>query len=73
MIFFLAVSLKTYIIGTRSYRLIEAVPSSTHDLCFRAKLRKISKPHFYCMNVGCKGSILHGHVSMIDIYLVLIF
>ena len=36
----------------------EAVLTSTHNLCFRAKIRKNvypCKPHFYCIKVGCKG------------------
>ena len=32
--------LKTYIVGTRYNRLIDAVLTSTHNLCFRAKIRK---------------------------------
>ena len=41
---------------------------STHNLCFRAKIRKNvypCKPQFYYVKVGCKGSTLHGHVFMI--------
>ena len=37
---------------------IEAVLTSTHNLCFRAKIRKNvypCKPQFYYMKVGCKG------------------
>ena len=36
----------------------EAVLTSTHNLCFRAKIRKNEypcKPQFYCIKVGCKG------------------
>ena len=44
-----------------------AVLTCTHDLCFRAKIRKNVYPcklQFYCIKVGCKGgSTLHGHVS----------
>ena len=32
--------------------------TSTHDLCFRAKMRKNvypCKPQFFCIKVGCKG------------------
>ena len=32
--------LKTLIVGTRLNRLTEAVLTSTHNLCFRAKIRK---------------------------------
>ena len=36
----------------------EAVLTSTHNLCFRAKIRKNvypCKPQFYYIRVGCKG------------------
>ena len=36
----------------------EAVLTSTHNLCFRAKIRKNEypcKPQFYYLKVGCKG------------------
>ena len=36
----------------------EAVLTSTHNLCFRAKIRKNvypCKPHFYYIKEGCKG------------------
>ena len=43
----------------RGYRLEpEAVLTSTHYLCFRAKIRKNvypCKPQFYYIEVGCKG------------------
>ena len=35
--------------------LTEAVLSSTHNLCFGSKLRKIGIPLFYFINVGFKG------------------
>ena len=38
--------------------LIEAVLTSTHNLCFRAEIRKNvypCKPQFYYIKVGCKG------------------
>ena len=45
--------------GTRKNRLTEAVLTSTHDLCFRAKIRKNIytpvNPIFYYIKVGCKG------------------
>ena len=56
--------------GTHKNRLIEAVLMSTHNLCYRAKIRKnvyLCKPQFYYIKVGCKGVhmyTLHGHVSM---------
>ena len=38
---------------------LEPVLTSTHDLCFRAKIRKKMntpvKPQFYYIKVGCKG------------------
>ena len=41
------------------YTLEEVVLTSTHDLCFRAKIRKKNvypcKPQFYYIKVGCKG------------------
>ena len=45
----------------------EAVLTSTHNLCFEAKIRKNvypCKPQFYFIIVGCKGSSLHGLVFM---------
>ena len=51
--------------GARSNRLIETVLTSTHNLCFRAKIRKQCKPQFYYMKVWCNwGLTLHGHVSV---------
>ena len=44
--------------GTRLNRLSEPVLTSTHNLCFRAKIRKNvypCKPQFYYIKVGCKG------------------
>ena len=44
--------------GTRLNRLSEAVLTSTHNLCFEAKIRKKlypCKPQFYYIKVGCKG------------------
>ena len=46
----------------------EAVLTSTHNLCFRAKIRKndyLCKPQFYYIKIGCKGlhntrACLHG-------------
>ena len=51
---------KTLIVGTHSNRLIEAVLMSTHNLCFRAKIREKNNvypctPQFYYIKVGCKG------------------
>ena len=43
LIFFLFL-LKTLIVGTRLNRLIEAVLTSTHNLCFGAKIRKKCTP-----------------------------
>ena len=40
---------------------------STHNLCFRAKIRKKvypCKPQFHYIKVGCKGS--HGHVILMS-------
>ena len=43
----------------------EAVLTSTHNLCFRAKLRKNvypGKPQCFYIKWGVRGSLLHGHV-----------
>ena len=43
--------------GTRYNRLSEAVLTSTHNLCFKAKIRQNEypcKPKFYDIKVGCK-------------------
>ena len=42
-------------------RLSEAVLTSTHNLCFGAKIRKNvypCKPQFYYIKVGCKGAFV---------------
>ena len=52
--------LKTQIIGTR-------VLTSTHNLCFGAKIRKIGIPLHY-IKVGFKGYILHGHVILMLLF-----
>ena len=47
--------------GTRENRLTEAVLTSTHYLCLRAKIRKNiypCKPQFYYIKVGCKGVLV---------------
>ena len=44
--------------GTRKNRLVEAVLTSTHNLCFGAKIRKIGIPcipQFCYIKVGFKG------------------
>ena len=41
-----------------THYLIKAIKTSTHDLLFRAKIRKNvyhCKPRFYYLIVGCKG------------------
>ena len=43
--------------------LTESVLRSTHNLCFRAKIRKnvfAGKPPFYYIKVGCKGVYITG-------------
>ena len=40
--------------GTRSNRLSEAVITSTHNVCFGAKIRKVGIP-LHTMKVGYKG------------------
>ena len=47
----------------------EAVLTSTHNLCFRAKIRNNEypcKPQVHYIKVGVRGSSLHGHVIMPD-------
>ena len=53
-------------VGTRKNRLNlnEVVLTSTHNLCFRAKIRKIT-PQF----VGCKGYETHGSVILMSLCL----
>ena len=57
LIFFIFLP-KTQIVGTRQNRLGEAVLTSTHNLCFRAKIIKIMytpvNPSYY-IKVGFKG------------------
>ena len=61
---------KTTITQTRpcniqQYFTAEAVLTSTHNLCFRAKIRKKvyhCKPQFYYIKLGVKGCLLHGLV-----------
>ena len=51
--------LKTYIVVSRYNRHIDAVLTSTHNICFRAKIKKNNvypcKPQFYYIKVGCTG------------------
>ena len=52
--------------------LIEADLMSIHNLCFIAKLENNVYPcaiRFYNIKVGCKGSTLHGLVSMMKDFL----
>ena len=35
------ICVKTYLLGTRCNRLIEVIPTSTHKICFTAKIAKI--------------------------------
>ena len=58
--FFFLFLLKTLIVCTRLNRRIEAVLTSTHNLCFRAKIRKYVypfKPQFYYIKVGVRGYV----------------
>ena len=57
MIFFLFL-LKTLIVDTCKNRPTGAVLTSTHNLCIRAKIRKMCKPfkpQFFYAKVGCYG------------------
>ena len=40
----------------------------THNLCFRAKIRKLypCKSQFYCIKVGVRGCSLHGLVFVME-------
>ena len=61
---------KTLIVGTRLNRLIEAVLTSTHNLCFGAKIRKTYtpvNPSFTIKKWDVRGYSLHGHVFMMSI------
>ena len=66
MLYFFLFLLKTLIVGTRQNRLSEAILTSTHNLCFRAKLRKILyipvNPSFTILKWGVRGCSLHGLV-----------
>ena len=60
------------IVGTCKNRLSEAVLTSTHNLCFGAKIRKIYtpvNPSFTIQKWGVRGSSLHasGKRSFIEI------
>ena len=60
MIYFIFL-LKTLVVVTRWNRLSEAVLTSTHNLCFGAKIRYNVYPRipqFYYIKVGCKGVVV---------------
>ena len=64
--------LKTEIVGILLNRLGDAVLTSTHNLCFEAKIRNIHvgipcKPHFYYTKVGYKEYTFQGHVFLMQI------
>ena len=50
--------LKTLIVGSLKNRLAEAVLTSTHNLCFGAKIRKIGIPQICYIKVGYKGGFI---------------
>ena len=60
-------------LGNEVVLTIEAVLTSTYNLCFRAKKEKdvyLCKPQFYYIKVGCKGAYitrtcLHDDLSRI--------
>ena len=63
--------------GTGLNRLIEAVLTSTRDLCFRAKNKKIMYTHVNprfavqyikvgCVSCNLRGYKLHGHVILMS-------
>ena len=55
ILIFLIILLKTLIVGTCKYRLAEVVLTSTHNVCFGSKIKKIGIPQFYYIKVGYKG------------------
>ena len=57
-IFFSYFSTKTYVVGTHWNRLDKAIPMSTHNICFRGKIRKISV-------LFVRKSVLSGATSQI--------
>ena len=57
-------------------RLGEAVLTSTHNLCFGGKIRKIGipyNPHFFYIKAGLRGHTLHGHVFMMSCFVFLCY
>ena len=57
-----------FLISCSKHRLFEAVLTSTHNVCFRAKLRKIThthKPLYYNIKVGERGYKSHGRVILV--------
>ena len=61
---FFLILLKKYTVGTRQNCFTKAVLTSTHDLCFIAKLENNvypGKPRFSNIKVGFRGFSLHGH------------
>ena len=65
LIFFLFL-LKTEIVGTRENRLAEAVLTSTHNLCFGAKIRKIGVPLHTPVLLYKSG--VHGGIHYTDMF-----
>ena len=56
--------------GTRQNHLDEAVLTSTHNLCFEAKIRKIGIPlipQFCYIKVGHEGYTFNGHVFLMNV------
>ena len=71
LIFFSIFSLKTYIVSTAS----EAVLTSTHNVCFESKIRKLGllpNPQFFYIKVGFKGVFI-SRTWFPDVVLVLFF
>ena len=62
---------KTLIVGTRKNRLAKAVLTSTHNVCFGSKIRKLVIPlqtrfFFFYIKWGLRGDLLHGNVSLMQ-------
>ena len=58
-----------YMLEPPRRRLAEAVLTSTNNLCFGTKIRKIGSfctPQFYYIKAGFKGYTFHGHAFLMQ-------
>ena len=61
----------TEIFSAVKIHLAEAALTSTYNLCFGSKLRKIVypyEPQFYYIKLGFKGYTFHGHVILMFLF-----